>query len=77
MDQLNTNSYLFIYLFVCLPGQRLSGAALCGQPGAALAGCGPGLGSCPGWVVAVVEEVGWGPRGPRPCGAGQRTGRGI
>lgn len=55
-----------------LPGQRLSAGAPCGQPVAALAGGGPGLGSSLGWGAA-----GWGPQRPRSCEAGQRTGRGI
>lgn len=63
------------------PGRRLSGGAPCDRPGAAPAGCDPGPGFCPVWVVE--EEVGaaavavWGLPGPQPCAAGQRTGRGI
>lgn len=59
-----------------LPVQRLSVAALGGQPEAAPAECGPGSGSSPGGVWAVVA-VAWVPLGLRPCEAGQRTGRGI
>lgn len=62
-----------------LPGQRLSGGAPYGQPGAPRVGCALALGSSLGWVVVVVVVVvvTWGLRVPRPCGAGQRTSRGI